>query len=274
MYLPEMGAWKTHTIIRTIRNVVGATLQLPHDWVIDANFQYGEGDGTETVYNQTRKDALTLALAGQLPGHIGQFFNPFIDERFAGDFNRQFYNALRTQIWEDIRTSTLTWHISAGGTVLDLCSGPVTVAGGLEYRSEELINSQDQNSKLGNITSNDFSPGHLTTARRWIHSGFVDLEVPLLGDKWSWPGARSLQLSVQERYDDYSTFGSAAKPKFALSYKPLNDLTLRASYDEGFAAPSLAELFGAPIGGQLAVVDPLNGNKTVTVLTFTGVTST
>ena len=78
------------------------------------------------------------------------------------------------------------------------------------------------------------------TARRWIHSGFVDLEVPLLGDKWSWPGARSLQLSVQERYDDYSTFGSAAKPKFALSYKPINDLTLRASYDEGFAAPSLA----------------------------------
>jgi len=270
MYLSEMGAWKTHTIIRTIRNVVGATLQLPHDWVIDANFQYGESDGTETVYNQTRKDSLTLALAGQLPGHIGQFFNPFIDERFAGDSNRQFYNALRTQIWEDIRTSTLTWHISAGGTILDLCSGPVTVAGGLEYRGEELINSQDQNSKFGNITSNDFSPGHLTTARRWIHSGFVDLEVPLLGDKWSWPGARSLQLSVQERYDDYSTFGSAAKPKFALAYKPFNDLTLRASYDEGFAAPSLAELFGAPLAGQLGVVDPLNGNKTVTVLTFTG----
>src|SRR5258707_1586365 len=96
MYLPEMGAWKTHTIIRTIRNVVGATLQLPHDWVIDANFQYGESDGTETVYNQTRKDSLTLALPGHLPGHIGQFFNPLIAERFADDSNRHSAEACPT----------------------------------------------------------------------------------------------------------------------------------------------------------------------------------
>jgi iron complex outermembrane receptor protein len=270
MYLPEMGAWNSDVIIRTIRNVVGATLQLPHDWVINASFLYGESDGTQYVYNGTNKQRLSLALAGQLPGHIGQFFNPFIDERFAGNFNQQFYNALRTIQWEDVRTSVLTWHISAGGTLIDLCSGPVTVAGGLEYRSEELINNQDPESKFGNITSNDFSPGHLTAARRWIHSGFVDLEVPLLGDKWSWPGARSLQLSVQERYDDYSTFGSAAKPKFALSYKPINDLTLRASYDEGFAAPSLAELFGAPIGAQTQVNDPQHGGAVSTIITFTG----
>jgi iron complex outermembrane recepter protein len=270
MYLPEMGAWNSDVIIRTIRNVVGATLQLPHDWVINASFLYGESDGTQYVYNSTNKQRLSQALAGQLPGHIGQFFNPFIDERYAGNFNQQFYNALRTIQWQDVRTNVLTWHISAGGTLIDLCSGPVTVAGGLEYRSEELINNQDPDSKFGNITSNDFSPGHLTTARRWIHSGFVDLEVPLLGDKWSWPGARSLQLSVQERYDDYSTFGSAAKPKFALSYKPINDLTLRASYDEGFAAPSLAELFGAPISAQTQVNDPLHGGAVSTIITFTG----
>ncbi len=270
MYLPEMGAWKSTVTIRTIRNVAGATLQLPHGWVIDANFQYGESDGTQYVYNATNKQRLSQALAGQLPGHIGQFFNPFIDERFAGNFNQQFYGPLRTIQWEDVRTSVLTWHLSGGGTLIDLCSGPVTVAGGLEYRSEELVNNQDPDSKFANITSNDFSPGPLTTARRWVHSGFVDLEIPLLGDKWSWPGARSLQLSIQERYDDYSTFGSAAKPKFALAYKPFNDLTLRASYDEGFAAPSLAELFGAPIGAQTQVVDPQNGNKTVTIITFTG----
>jgi iron complex outermembrane receptor protein len=270
MYLPEFGAWNSDVIIRTIRNVVGATLQLPYDWVIDANFQYGESDGTQYVYNAIQKDRLSLALAGQLPGHSGQFFNPFIDERFAGNFNQQFYNALRTIQWEDVRTSVLTWHISGGGTILNLCSGPVTVAGGLEYRSEEFIQNQDQNSKIGNIASNDFSSGHLTTARRWIHSGFVDLEVPLLGDKWSWPGARSLQLSVQERYDDYSTFGSAAKPKFAVSYKPFNDITLRASYDEGFSAPSLAELFGATISGQTTIADPQKGGLAETVLTFTG----
>jgi iron complex outermembrane recepter protein len=270
MYLPEMGAWNSDVIIRTIRNVVGATLQLPHDWVIDANFQYAESDGTQYVYNAVQKDRLSQALAGTLPGHVGHFFNPFIDERFAGSFNREFYDALRTIQWEDVRTDVLTWHISAGGTLIDLCSGPVTVAGGLEYRSEEFIQNQDPNSKFGNIASNDFSAGELTAARRWVHSGFFDFEIPLLGNKWSWPGARSLQLSIQERYDDYSTFGSAAKPKFAISYKPINDLTLRASYDEGFSAPSLAELFGAPINGQTSVNDPQHGGASTTVLSVTG----
>jgi iron complex outermembrane recepter protein len=270
MYLQEMGAWNSDVIIRTIRNVAGATLQLPHDWVIDANFQYAESDGTQYVYNATNKQRLSQALAGTLPGHVGQFFNPFIDERFAGNFNKQFYNALRTIQWEDVRTSVLTWHVSAGGTLIDLCSGPVTVAGGLEYRSEELIQNQDPDSKFANITSNDFSSGQLTNARRWVHSGFFDFEIPLLGNKWSWPGARSLQLSIQERYDDYSTFGSAAKPKFAVSYKPINDLTLRASYDEGFAAPALAELFGAPIVAQTTVNDPQHGGAATTILTSTG----
>jgi hypothetical protein len=108
MFLPELGAWNSDVIIRTIRNVVGATLQLPHDWVIDANFQYAESDGTQYIYNAINKQRLSQAVAGELPGHIGQFFNPFIDERFAGNFNRQFYNALRTIQWEDVRTSVLT----------------------------------------------------------------------------------------------------------------------------------------------------------------------
>src|SRR5258707_7409256 len=73
MFLPEMGAWNSDVIIRTIRNVVGATLQLPHDWVINASFLYGESDGTQYVYNATNKTRLSLALAGQLPGHVGQF---------------------------------------------------------------------------------------------------------------------------------------------------------------------------------------------------------
>jgi iron complex outermembrane receptor protein len=270
MFLPEMGAWNSDVVVRTIRNVVGATLQLPHDWVIDANFQYGESDGTYTFYNAILKDRLSQALAGTLPGHVGHFFNPFIDERFAGSSNREFYDALRTIQWEDTRTSVLTWHIYAGGTLIDLCSGPVTVAGGLEYRSEEFIQNQDPNSKFNNITSNTFPAGQLTTGRRWIHSGFFDIEIPLLGDKWSWPGARSLQLSIQERYDDYSTFGSAAKPKFAISYKPFKDLTLRASYDEGYSAPSLAELFGAPITTQTTVNDPQHGGTPVTVIGITG----
>ena len=37
------------TITRTIFNVVGATIQLPHGWFIDASFAYGESDSTQTL---------------------------------------------------------------------------------------------------------------------------------------------------------------------------------------------------------------------------------
>jgi outer membrane receptor protein involved in Fe transport len=80
--------------------------------------------------------------------------------------------------------------------------------------------------------------------------------VPLAGEKWSWPGLRALDFTYSERYDDYTVFGSAAKPKFAIRYKPFNDLTLRATYSEGFVVPSLSQLFATPLEFQEAIIDP------------------
>ena len=51
----------------------------------------------------------------------------------------------------------------------------------------------------------------------------------------------------------FSDFGNAGKPKVALRYKPFDDLTFRATYAEGFVAPTLAQLFGAPLLFQSGV---------------------
>src|SRR5260221_929825 len=124
--------------------------------------------------------SLPAALNGTLAGHVGQFFNPFVDESVAGDPSRAFYN-------------------------------------GADFQD----------------------PGKLASGRRCIHSTFGEVDIPILGQKWSWPGLRNLDVTLSERYDQYSDF-SAAKPKFAIRYKPFNDLTFRATYSEGFSAPSLA----------------------------------
>jgi hypothetical protein len=75
-------------------------------------------------------------------------------------------------------------------------------------------------------------------------------------------------VTLSERYDQYSDFGSAAKPKFAIRYKPFNDLTFRATYSEGFSAPSLADLFGTPIPAETTVNDPKTGATGVPVVNF------
>jgi iron complex outermembrane recepter protein len=258
--LNEFGLLKSDTTVTTFREVVGTTIQLPHDWILDGNFLYGESDGTETTHNMFFFNGMQQALNGTLPGATGIFFNPFADEQFAGP-NRAFYNNpnLIGSIWEDIRSSIMQFHTTLGGTLYETPAGAITVAGGFEYRSEDYIQNDDQNSKSGNLTAIQFPLGTLINARRYIWSIFGQADIPIFGGQWSWPGMRSLELVMSERQDYYSDFGSAAKPKFALAYKPFNDLTFRISYSESFVAPSLPQLFttsGLP--AETSVVDPRN----------------
>ena len=191
----EFGPWLEDTITRTIFNVVGATVQLPHGWYIDGSFAYGEADSTQTYYNAAANDRLQLALEGKLPGHIGQFYDPFTDQSVSGKINGSLVDAIRTEQFQNARTNILTWNIHGGGTLIDLCSGPLTIAGGLEYRSQELIISNDPNSVNRNIIAGNFL-GEGTNARRYVRSGYVQGSIPIFGEKWSWPGMRSLRSRV------------------------------------------------------------------------------
>jgi iron complex outermembrane recepter protein len=253
--LYEMGPWATTTTIRTLRNVAGLTVQLPHDWFVDASFTYGESDGTEVVSNSVNSQKFQQALTGTLPGFEGQFWNPFTDQSIDSP-NKQFHDAIRTQQILDSRTDLVNWIVKAGGTVWDLPGGPLTAAGGLEYRSESLIQVNDNNSRNFNINVGDFL-GPQPSARRYIQSAYGEVTLPILGGKWAWPGARLLEVVFSERYDNYSDFGDAAKPKVAVRFKPIDDLTLRATYAEGFIAPSLSQLFGTPINGIQSINDPV-----------------
>jgi iron complex outermembrane receptor protein len=261
----EFGPWREDVITRTIFNVVGATIQLPHSWFIDASFAYGESDSTQTFFNAAANDRLQLALEGLLPGHIGQFYDPFTDQSVSGKINGSLVDAIRTEQFQNARTNILTWNIHGGGTLIDLCSGPLTVAGGLEYRSQELIISNDPNSVNRNIIAGNFL-GEGTNARRYVRSGYVQASIPIFGDKWSWPGMRQLQVVLSERYDDYSTFNSAAKPQIAIMYKPFDDLTFRGTYSEAFVAPSLSQLFTTPLEFQALVTNPNTGNRETILL--------
>ncbi|MBV8099397.1 MAG: Plug domain-containing protein, partial [Verrucomicrobia bacterium] len=152
--LNEFGVLNTDTTITTFRNVVGATVQLPHSFYIDSNYLYGESDATETMKNMFTFSGMQAALNGTLPGNVGQFFNPFADEfLFAPNqvFDRN--KNLVGSIWEDIRSDISQFHTVVGTTDLfDLPSGSIGVAGGFEYRSEDYIQNDDQNSKTGNLT--------------------------------------------------------------------------------------------------------------------------
>ncbi len=256
--LLQLGQRKDVAEIDTYRNIAGVRLiQLPQNWYVDASFLYAESDAEQNNSNFTLNSRLNQALSGTLPGFVGQFYNPFIDAN--ANPNSQFISALRYNPHQMARTDLTQWSIRGGGDLFYLCSGPVTVGGGAEYRSESYISVLDPNYNSHNLTS--FGQSSNAAGKDYVKSVYGQIIIPLLGEKWSWPGARALELDISERYDDYSTFGSAAKPKFAIRYKPFDDLTFRASYSESFRAPSLPELFSGTITGFQFISDPKLGTS-------------
>ena len=64
-----------------------------------------------------------------------------------------------------------------------------------------------------------------------------------VGVEMAFPVLKNLELGFALRYDDYSDFGSTTNPKFSIRYTPIEQLLLRGSYNTGFAAPTLTNLY-------------------------------
>ena len=57
------------------------------------------------------------------------------------------------------------------------------------------------------------------------------------------PFVQSLELSASARYESYTDFGDTTKPKYGVNWRPASWMMVRGSYNQGFHAPNLAQLF-------------------------------
>jgi len=252
--LLNLGQRKVETTIDTYRNVGGIRIiNLPQNWFAEASFLYAESDATMTNFNNALDSRLNEALSGTLPGFTGQFLNPFIDTNLSP--NQAFMKAINYTATTTARTNLVQWTLRTGGDLFYIPAGAVTAGGGLEYRSDDYIEINDPQYIAGNITASGFKEN--ASGKDWVRSAYGQLTIPILGEKWSWPGARLLEVEMSGRYDDYSSFGSAFKPKITVRYKPFDDLTFRFAYSESFRAPSVQELFTGPLEAFTFVVDPV-----------------
>ena len=84
--------------------------------------------------------------------------------------------------------------------------------------------------------------------QRDIRSVFVELSLP-----W----AENVETQVALRYEDYEDIGSALSPKVALSWRPVEELLLRASWSESFRAPNIGVVNQAFEANGTSIQDPL-----------------
>ena len=136
------------------------------------------------------------------------------------------------------------------GDLFDLPAGPVGIAAGYEHR----------------VQYGSFTPDPLITAglgadipaqpaRGNFNSDevYAELRVPLIHDT---PFIHSLEVGGAVRHSNYSTSGSNTTYTGSGLWKPVSDLLFRASYAQGFRAPSIGELFGAESRSDAPIDDP------------------
>lgn len=138
-------------------------------------------------------------------------------------------------------------------------AGPVSLAFGAEWRSEEMSGLVDPRFNTGWKFGN-----YLETHGKYsVKEVFVETVVPLVG---------TLEFNGAARYTDYSTSGEVSTWKAGLTYAPTEDITLRLTKSLDIRAPNMSEMFATgtartnstSINGQpVAFIENLMGNPNV-----------
>ncbi|GAB2563254.1 TonB-dependent receptor [Dyella jejuensis] len=135
-----------------------------------------------------------------------------------------------------------------------LGSGDVTFAVGADHRDVSGGVTPDIYTQEGLNTNLQQNPGEGSYG---INEAYAEVNVPLLKDM---TGAQLLDFDVSHRFSHYTNFGDTNNNSYKLSYKPIDDLLVRASYGTGFRAPSISNLYGGTMQSFTSYTDPCDVN--------------
>ncbi|MDB5718742.1 MAG: TonB-dependent receptor-like protein, partial [Sphingomonas bacterium] len=252
---------------RTYRGVAGLDGKLGGSWSWNAYYQFGRSNYKETVDQNPIEGNFNLALdavAGPNgvpicrstrtnPNNGCAPINLFGQNRFSAE-------ARDYVLGEQFQTRRLTQHVLSGniqGEPFSTWAGPVSVAAGVEYRTDKVVGTTDPVSQaLGFTRSN----GTALNGQIKVTEGYFETIVPLAKD---WVLARSLELNGAIRRTHYSTSGNVTTWKVGAVYEPIDGVRFRATRSRDIRAPNLAENFNPETATQATINDSATANQGV-----------
>ncbi len=212
-----------------------------------------------TAYNPF---GYTFAVQGGALAVTGPYVNP-----------RSVIDSFQRNFLREGETSIASWDFRASGELIDLWGGnAASLAAGAEYRSETYEDTRPPFAGLNPAGSgldpldNDFlafSPNTDTSADRDVSAVYAELNLPLAGKNFTLPLVKSLEVTASGRFEKYSDFGDTTKPKLGMTWRPFDWAVVRASYNEGFRAPNLAQLFTTELIRSSAATDSYRSSVTL-----------
>ncbi|MEY2880092.1 MAG: hypothetical protein RLZZ15_2472, partial [Verrucomicrobiota bacterium] len=211
--------------------VLGVKGDLGNGWSYEAGANFNKSIHHFRNLNLIDGIAYTAAVNNLTYNPFARVQTPGVIEGMLGTQVRDFYSTLRQL------------DAKLAGPAFRVPAGDVKVGLGASYVWEVLDFVNDRNDQTGNwLQATPRQPFH---ARLNVDSYFAEALIPLVSEKNSVPGIRTLELTIAGRYDKYSNTEDPTVPKYALRYLPFNDeLMFRGTYSESFSSPTLYDLYG------------------------------
>jgi outer membrane receptor protein involved in Fe transport len=172
----------------------------------------------------------------------------------SGSITPEMVDYITFQAHDTGRNEMKSYGFDVTGELVDLPSGSVGLAFGYEFREEKGAYSPDAFIAAGLSSGNAASP---VSGEYDVNEYYAEIAVPII---------EGLDLSAATRYSDYSSFGDTTNSKIGITYSPIDMVTLRATYSEGFRAPSIGALFSGNNDSYPDLADPCDVNAS----NFTG----
>ncbi len=175
---------------------------------------------------------------------------------------------------QTVYSGAITGDLGKLGITSPFATAGASLVLGAERRIETLRAFGDAVAKQGGFNDSD--------GRIAVTEGYGELEVPLVQDR---PLFHDLTVNGAARYSAYKNsqgstgFGSKYNVwtyKGEVTWSPVRDVRLRASYNHAIRAPNIGELFAAQSIGNVSAQDPCSGATpaaSAAVCSLTGVTA-
>jgi outer membrane receptor protein involved in Fe transport len=239
---------------------------LDKNWNWDVGFNYGhESEVTTTAGLVDQSKLYTgpstlvngVATGSGCPSVTACQFNPFEPNSTAASIAA--VKAASVTAPSNSYIIEKTYHAGLSGELFSLPAGAVQLAAGFEWRKDYehsvpapqltidpstgscILGSQCLSAVQGGYTTKDI---------------YAEAFIPILTGL---PGVQSLNLTIGDRYSKIGSFGSTNNFKFALEWKPIDDLLLRGTMEDVFRAPTLGELYASGSDAPEIHADPCNG---------------
>ncbi|MXP41301.1 TonB-dependent receptor [Altererythrobacter soli] len=267
----DIGPQVGHVERETYRAVTGARAELGAGWDLDAYYQFGRTNYSQTGENTTINSRMAFAIDAVIDPATDSPVCRAVLQGNAAAAGCQPLNifghgspspaAIDYVTGTAFQSTEMTQHVASvavQGDLLDLWAGPLAIATGVEFRKDIASGTADAISQALDFYT---GPGAGIDGEVEVWEGFVEAILPL---------SDNAELNGAVRLTDYSTSGSVTTWKVGADWAPTDWLRLRATRSRDIRAPNIFELFGPPQSSFQSILDPQTGAQVLSSVLLGG----